>query len=260
MPTRAAVWPGGAPCWVDCQVDDVPVAAAFYGDLLGWQMGEGPPEVPGYLLAYRDGRKVAGIGTKPVDRPQPSVWSTYFATADVDTSVAAALAAGGRVMTPPHELGGLGRMSFGTDASGAPYGLWQAGRHRGMEVFNEAGSLCWNELHTCRPHAARAFYSRVFGWTYTDHTPAREVGYSFARTPGVAEPVCGIHRDPQLSPGDRSHWLVWFGVRGLDGRLAAVTGLGGAVVTGPVCSPYGRAAVVRAPQGEIFGLTQLRAS
>lgn len=258
MPTRATVWPAGAPCWVDCQVDDVPVAAAFYADLLGWRIVDGPPELPGYVLVHRDGYKVAGIGPKPVGLPQPSVWSTYFATTDVEASVAAALAAGGHVMTPPQDLADLGRMSFGTDPAGAPYGVWQAGRHFGMQVFNEPGSLCWNELHTVDHPGARAFYSRAFGWTYTQHSPAGEFDYSFAHTPGVTEPVCGLHLDPRLSREDRSHWLVWFGVRGLAERLATVARLGGTVVTGPVRSPYGPSAVVRAPQGEIFGLTQTR--
>lgn len=256
MPTRATAWPPGAPCWVDCQVDDVPAAAAFYGGLLGWRFDDGPAEIPGYRLARRHGHAVAGIGTKPEGVPQPSVWSTYFATDHVDSSVAGAVAAGGTVMTPPRDLAGLGRMSFGTDATGAPYGLWQAGTHTGMSLFNESGSLCWNELHTREHDAARDFYARVFNWTYIAHEPEHEATYSFVHTPGTPEPVGGIHLDTLLPEDERSHWLVWFGIHGLDARLADARRLGSTVLTGPFESLYGRSAVVRAPQGELFGLIE----
>ena len=258
MPTRSTAWPAGAPCWVDCQVDDVPAAAAFYGELFGWQCVTGPPEIPGYVLAHRDGHRVAGISGKPADTPQPSVWSTYFATDHVDTSVAGAVAAGGTVMTAPQDVAALGRMSFGTDAAGAPYGLWQSGTHTGMQLFNEPGALCWNELHTREHDAARDFYAQVFGWTYSTHEPAHEATYSFVRTPGTAEPVGGIHLDALLAEGDRSHWLVWFGVHRLDERLAAAQRLGATVLAQPFPTPYGRSAVVRAVQGELFGLMELR--
>ena len=89
MPTRDIAWPEGAPCWVDCQVDDPAAAGKFYSELLGWDILGSPPEAGGYLMGMKDNRAAAGIGPKPpMGGPMPCVWTTYFASDDADATVA----------------------------------------------------------------------------------------------------------------------------------------------------------------------------
>jgi predicted enzyme related to lactoylglutathione lyase len=54
----------------------------------------------------------------------PSHWVAYFAVADVDTAVAAAEQAGGRVLTPPFDTP-YGRMAPIADPFGATFMLMQ---------------------------------------------------------------------------------------------------------------------------------------
>ena len=258
MPTRNVAWPPGTPCWVDCQMDDVAATAHFYGSLLGWEIREEPPEIPGYLVGYLGGRKVAGIGGKGgVD--QPSVWSIYLATDDLDASVRRSLDAGGTVMTPPRRIGEDGRMSFGTDSRGAPFGLWESGLHTGFGVFNEPGTVCWNELHTGDYDAARWYYSQVFGWTYTDldeYEP--QFTYSYLHVPDTPTPVGGVNLHPRPAGGPplRNHWLTWFAVEGLDRAVDQAVSLGGGVLHAPQHSGHGQQAVLVGREGEPFGLLE----
>ena len=50
------------------------------------------------------------------------------------------------------------------------------------------------------------------------------------------------------------HWLPYFTVPSCDGAVARVQELGGEALAGPFDVPQGRIAVVRDPQGAVFGL------
>ena len=57
----------GVPCWVDLLQDDPDGAAAFYAELLGWEVEErtaGPAEGR-YLVGRLRGRDVAAVGSPP---------------------------------------------------------------------------------------------------------------------------------------------------------------------------------------------------
>ena len=61
-----------------------------------------------------------------------------------------------------------GRMAMIADPSGAVFGVWEPRDHQGAEVFNEPGSLTWNELQTRDLAAAMPFYAEVFGWRWEE--------------------------------------------------------------------------------------------
>ena len=140
MPTRDTAWPAGTPCWVDYSAPDLAAAQAFYGALLGWSFTDGNPEFGGYLTCLRTGRAAAGMMPQ-MDPAQPAGWTTYFATEDADASVGQITGAGGTVVAPPMDVGPLGRMAIALDPEGNAFGLWQAGVHTGVNIFNEPGSL-----------------------------------------------------------------------------------------------------------------------
>ncbi|MFF2082990.1 VOC family protein [Nocardia sp. NPDC058176] len=252
MPTRDEAWPQGTPCWIDCQVDDTTAARAFYSELFGWDIPDDPVDPSGYLIARLHGRPAAAVGPKPVGLHMPSVWTTYFAVDSADEIAARITAAGGQVIVAPFDVADAGRMAVAADLTGGVFGLWQTAAHHGAAVFDEPGSYCWNELHTPGFQQARAFYSEVFGWHYTDIADTPEFTYATFALPGRSREVGGMMDAAAL--GAPPAWLAWIQVEDTDGVLATATELGATVLTGPGDSPFGRGAVVQGPQGEVFGV------
>jgi predicted enzyme related to lactoylglutathione lyase len=254
MPVRNEPWPPGAPCWIDCQVDNVQAARAFYAGLFGWDIQDAPPEAGGYLMALSGGQPVAGIGPKPQNLgPMPSVWTTYLATDDADTTAAAVTEAGGSVMMPPFDVLDIGRMTVALDNGGAVFGLWQAKAHKGVGRVGEAGTLVWSELHTRDYRGARDFYAKVFGYTYEDLGDTDEFRYTqFKRADG--ETAGGFHHDLSIPEEAPNYWLTWFAVVDVDATAAQAQELGAQVLFPPTDSPYGRMSIFAGAQGEVFAV------
>lgn len=110
MTTRDSNWPEGTPCWVDLAVPDFDLAQTFYGTLFGWDIERGPEEFHGYASCTKDGRVVAGL-MPALDPGQPSVWTTYLATDDLDATLAKAGEAGGTILTEAIDVGDMRRTS-----------------------------------------------------------------------------------------------------------------------------------------------------
>lgn len=253
MPVRNEAWPPGTPCWVDCQVDDPVKAGEFYAELFGWDVQGGGEDTGGYLMAFRDGQAVAGVGPKP-EVGVPSVWTTYFAVTDADASAAQVTAAGGRMLVPPFDVMEFGRMFVAADTAGAPFAVWEARAHNGAAVHNEHGAYVWNDLHTGDYAAATTFYAEVFGFTVTefDETGLR---YATLTPPGRTDPVGGVNDDSlDGAVPAQPYWLTWFQFDGLDEGLTRAAELGATVLVPAQDGPFGRMAILAAPQGELFAL------
>jgi uncharacterized protein len=255
VPTRDEAWPNGTPCWVDLMVTDPAAAKEFYSALFGWDIQDGPPEAGGYAMCMKSGRPVTAISPKPQDNPFPNVWSTYLASDDVDKTVALAKEAGGHFMMEPMDVMTAGRLAFGMDSTGAPYGIWQAGDHLGVGIYNEPGTLVWNELMTRDYEGAKAFYGTVFGFTY------EEVGASFTystiKRPGDGEVVGGLGELDDSTPAAiPASWTTYFLVADCDASVTKAAGLGAHVARQPFDTPFGRMASLVGTQDETFSLIQ----
>jgi uncharacterized protein len=257
MPVRDDAWPAGTPCWVDAQLDDLDKGQQFYAALFGWDFESSDDEqYGGYRIASLNGRPVAGLGPKP--GPMPSVWSTYIAVADADATAARITEAGGQLMMPVFDVGPMGRMTFATDVNGAAFGIWQQLQHRGVGVYNDPGTLTWNELHTASFDAAKVFYTAVFDWGYDAMGDGTTLNYAVVKPPGDDNGVGGINDDTLMPRGDvPDYWLVWFATVDCDADAATVTELGGSVLMPPATTPFGRMSVVQGVQGEVFGLIDM---
>jgi hypothetical protein len=252
MPTHDGSWPQGTPCWVDCQVDDPAKAREFYADLFGWDVQDSPPDAGGYLMAVLDGAPAAGIGSKPM--PMPSVWTTYLAADSADDIHAKILAAGGTALMAPFDVMDVGRMFVATDPTGAAFGVWEAKSMPGAGVYNEPGAYTWNEVQTRDFDAAKAFYEQVFGYTFAEIGDGVEMRYATFALPGGTDPVGGMN-DLTTMPGETpAHWLAWFNVADTDATVGKAKGLGADVLADVSDSPFGRMAILAAPQGEAFGV------
>jgi hypothetical protein len=248
MPTRNTPWPDGTPCWVDYGAADIPAAQAFYGSLLGWDWTEDSPEYGGYVNALKDGAQAAGLGPLMEPGASPS-WTTYFAASDAAATCERIRQAGGTVVVEPMEVGPMGTMVVARDPQGNQFGLWQAGTHTGVEVFNEPGALAWNDAAVDDPAAAREFYSAVFGFRFDELEGMG--GYATFATD--ERPLGGLGG---VTPGAPRGWATCFAVASADATVAAVEAAGGKVTMAAEDTEFGRFAVVQDPWGASFSVME----
>ena len=246
-------WPPGTPAWADLMTPDRTRAREFYRGLLGWEYGpESPAEMGYYTMALKHGEQVVGIGEPlPGDESPTAYWSVYLATDDAAASLEAAEAAGAKVVAPVTPVEGFGTMAVFADPTGALVGLWQSGSHTGTNVVGEAGTLLWAEQMSRDLPAAEAFYTAVFGYTYTDAS-SPEFRYDAFEVAG--ETAGGIGQISEQMPGGVAAWSVYFGADNVDAAAAYVSEHGGTVLRQPWDTEYGRIALVSGPGGEVFSL------
>src|SRR5438270_8180867 len=94
--TETMTYAPGTPMWVDLASPDLEASKAFYSSLFGWEAWVTPdPEAGGYTIFAHNGKMAAGLG--PTFSPeQPSAWSVYVATEDVDEPARKVQEAGGQ--------------------------------------------------------------------------------------------------------------------------------------------------------------------
>jgi predicted enzyme related to lactoylglutathione lyase len=236
-------------------VTDTAAARQFYSSLFGWHIQDGPPEAGGYLMCMLKGRAAAAIIPKPSANPFPNVWSTYLASDDLDSTAAKAKEAGSQFMMEPMDVMTAGRLAFAMDPSGAPYGIWQSGDHKGVGIYNEPGALVWNELMTRDYEGAKAFYPKVFGSAY------QEIGEGFAYSTvqrcGDGKVVAGMGElgitTPKKVPAG---WVVYFRMEDADASAATAVRLGASILRQPFDTPFGRMSSLIGAQGKAFSLIQ----
>lgn len=251
MPTRDTPWPEGTPCWVDLMSPDAERARAFYGELFGWQFQVGDESTGFYAMASLDDQQVAGVGALMAEG-QPTVWTTYLAASDIEKTAQAILEAGGTVIQPPMDVFDFGRMAIAQDPTGGVFGLWQAGTHLGSTLVNETGTVVWNELLTRDYDAARAFYTDVFGYTYTE---LGDDGFQYSTIEVDGNTVGGLGGLPAEVPAAvPPHWLTYFAVDDADAAVEKAVALGGSVQRPAQDMPYGRHAGIADPSGAGFAV------
>ncbi|MEO6785489.1 MAG: VOC family protein [Chthoniobacteraceae bacterium] len=113
-------------------------------------------------------------------------------------------------------------------------------------------SIEWNELITPDPEAAAKFYGGLFGWT-TETMPMPGKPYTMLKH--GERFFGGLMSPPQ--PGIPPHWLHYVSVANVEDTLAKAVGLGASVCLGATdIGEAGRIAVLKDPQGAVFGLHQ----
>lgn len=114
------------------------------------------------------------------------------------------------------------------------------------------GTPCWVDLGIPDVEAAKAFYSAVFGWTYSGGGPEAG-GYTTCESGGLKAAGLG----PQQDPDDPPRWNTYFATGDADATAAAVTAAGGTVLFPPMdVFTAGRMTIARDPQGNPFGIWQ----
>lgn len=252
MSIRTDPWPAGTPCWVDVTVPDVAAATAFYGPVMGWTFVDTGEEFGHYTLAQVKGNNAAAISPQQQEG-QPSIWTVYIASRDVDATAKLVADNGGTILVDPMDVPDAGRMTIAQDCCGGVFGVWQAGGMSGTQVVNEPGSLTWTDARLSDPEAGRAFYATVFDYTY-EPIPGGPPDYDTFKVGGeIRGGIGGMMGAPPEVP---SHWLPYFTVADIGAAIAAAESNGGRVLMQPMDTPFGRMANLADPFGAVFALHQ----
>lgn len=250
----------GTPCWMDLITSDFAGAQAFYGELFGWTFRDNGEEYGHYTIASKGEDGVAGLMPKgPDDQNVPDAWTVYLATEDANATAEAITANGGTLFMPPMEVGPMGVMAVAQDPSGASFGVWQPGIHRGFTLYGEHGAPVWHELLTRDFAAATAFYGKAFNVEIGEMP-----GLDGADMGGPAYKTFNVDGDGKagimdasegiLPEGVPSNWVVYWGVEDTDATAAKAQELGGQVLAPPADTPWGRFALLADPTGGSFAV------
>ncbi|MEO7505369.1 MAG: VOC family protein [Sphingomicrobium sp.] len=263
--------PSGSFIWYELMTPDPGGAKAFYDAVVGWSV-EAQSSVPGGAVDYRmitrgDGGNAGGM-LKLDDAMQAHgarpMWLGYLYVPNVDATLAAITADGGKVLMPAHDAPGIGRFAMVTDPVGVPFYLMTPtppadNPDAVSDVFSvdQPQHVRWNELATTDPDGAVAFFGRHFGWAQEGEMDMGEFGkYRFLQHGGVG--IGAVMPKPPQMP--LSAWTYYIGVDDIDRALAAVTAGGGTILHGPQEIPGGEYSLSGVdPQGAAFGLVGPRA-
>lgn len=242
----------GLPCWYELASPDLDTVKEFYAGLLGWSWADSGMPGMTYLLASRDGDRVAGLFAP--DPGMPVAWTAYTAVDDADATVAKAKDLGASVVVPPTDIPGTGRFSVLIDPQGAVFAILQllpmADGTTGS-AFNQQkpGHGNWHDLSTPDTAAALAFYGALFGWTQSHAMPmGPDMVYTIIARGG--QDIGGVFNE-----AGPATWTVYFGIASVNDAVKTVKASGGQVLHDPAEVPGG-ALIIHCsdPSGAAFAL------
>jgi len=258
--TEITTYAPGTFCWAELATHDSRDAKRFYTGLFGWTHEDSPIGPDEYYTMLRLRGKDVGalyqMRSEEQSAGAPPHWNSYVAVASADDSVAKAGELGGKIVKGAFDVMDAGRMAVIQDPAGAAFCLWQAGRHPGAGLVNEAGAFCWNELATTDEHKAGEFYRGLLGWGATVQE-IRAMRYT-TFTSADGRRAAGMYQASGEQAGMPPAWLVYFAVADCDASASRAQELGAAEVAPPADIPgIGRFAILADPQGATFGIVKL---
>lgn len=113
------------------------------------------------------------------------------------------------------------------------------------------GVPSWVDSSQPDPEAARDFYGRLFGWTFSTVSPAGAPFYAIAGLGG--RDAAGL----EAADAQPAAWNTYVAVDDADATTAQAVAAGGELLLGPLePGPAGRLAICRDPAGAVFRLWQ----
>ena len=118
----------GVPCWIDTTQPDPDAAAAFYGELFGWEFEDVmPPGAPAVLHRPPARRGTsAAISSLPEGAPPPRPGTPTSGSTDADETAAKVRDAGGTVLMEPVRRRRRRADGRVRRPEGATFSVWQA--------------------------------------------------------------------------------------------------------------------------------------
>ena len=106
----------------ELMVGDPAKAKEFYNTIFDWEFDES--SFPGYWMIKTGADPGGAMMAKPEGAPM-SALNTYFGVAEIDDTLAKAVAAGATVLVPKTTIEGVGYWAMFADPDGIPIGLLQ---------------------------------------------------------------------------------------------------------------------------------------
>jgi predicted enzyme related to lactoylglutathione lyase len=234
---------------------DVDASIRFYTNVFGWTSNTMKmPDGMDYTMVKAGETGVGGIMKNPAPGV-PAYWSASVSVDDVDAAASRVTAAGGKVIVPPMDAGGMGRYAGFMDPQGAVVNAWR-GNDGDMPAPERpsGGMFCWEQLNTTAPADALEFYSKVFGWT---NKPFSGGGDMKVLEAGAAQ-VASVLANP---PGVPAHWLSYVIVDKLTSAYDRVRQQGGKVMVERIDIPkVGVIGVIQDNVGAMLGVFEAPAA
>jgi predicted enzyme related to lactoylglutathione lyase len=235
--------------WRELMTTDVAASVRFYTEVFGWKADTMKmPDGMDYTIVKAGDTGVGGIMKHPMPGV-PAYWSSSVSTEDVDAIAKQVAAAGGKVIVPPMDAGGMGRYAGFQDPQGAIINAWR-GNDGDMPPPERpgVGMFCWEQLNTTSPGEAVEFYNKVFGWT---NKPFGAGGDMKVFEAGPAS-VASVMANP---PGVPAHWLAYVVVDKLTSAYDRVRQQGGKVMVERIDVPtVGTIGVIQDNVGAVIGV------
>lgn len=236
--------------WYDLTTSDPDAASAFYEPIVGWKFMRDPEPTEGvdYRHIIRHDGKGNG-GVLKIDEGMTAMgaiphWIGYLFTPDLDATVAAVVADGGKAIIPKITID-EGSFALLLDPWGVPHYAMTptpADPDAKSDAFHPSAPqhISWNELACPDPAAAKAFYARHYGFEFKDSMPPGPMGsYDFI---SIGEDHIGaVMKRPESAPAQTpaGWWNFYIRVEDIDVAAAQVTALGGQLQFDPQEVPTG---------------------
>lgn len=252
--------------WYELMTSDANAAARFYGAVAGWKIAD-RLDPKGDGLDYRqitrdDGGSAGGVLQLRADMQAHGArpaWLAYLHVRNVDATVQAIVADGGRALMPKMTLP-VGEIAMVADPMGAPFYVMTPVPPPGKpdaasDVFDPARPqhVRWNELQSPDVARAKAFYGRHFGFQFNESMPmSPQAGdYQFIDHGGLR--VGGMMK--QMDAAQPGGWNFYFGVRSASAAKRSIEAAGGRVQMDLHQVPGGDWVLIATdPQGARFGI------
>lgn len=118
------------------------------------------------------------------------------------------------------------------------------------EQFKQQGAFSWCELMTTDVDAAKAFYTKLFGWEMED---MQMPGMTYTVVKAGGKGIGGIMPIPENAQGMAPMWGAYVTVTDVDSTARTAEQLGGKILMPPTDIPnVGRFCVIQDPQGALI--------
>jgi len=241
--------------WYELLTTDVPSAAAFYAEIVGWTVKDASSAELAYTLLTAGAAPVVGLMDLPEEGLRMGAtprWLGYVGVDDMDATVAQILRLGGAILVAPTDSN-IGRISVVADPQGATFALVTRlafGRAQTSGSY-QPGRVGWHELLAEDRRKVFPFYGQLLGWrqasTEVDPASVYDLFSAAGQTIGGM-----LTKLPSVS---HACWLHYFNVEDIGAAARRVRTGGGRVLQEPIELPDG-GWIVRCvdPQGALFAL------
>jgi predicted enzyme related to lactoylglutathione lyase len=241
--------------WYELLTTDMPSAAAFYAEVVGWAVKDASSAELAYSLLTAGEAPVVGL----MDLPEEGVrmgatprWLGYVAVDDVDARTAQIRRLGGAILVSPTDSN-IGRIAVVADPQGATFALvtgltYGQSQPSGPDQPRRVG---WHELLAEDRSKVFPFYGELLGWQRASADAGPASVYELFSAAG--QTIGGmLTKLPSVS---QACWLHYFNVEDVGAAARRINAGGGRVLQEPIELPDG-CWIVRCvdPQGALFAL------